>query len=151
MRIRTFLSFCAVATMFAWLAGHAGAEPPYMVRKQHAQVTFWESRSNARTYRPARRYRSYDQGASYVQPSTDAQRRFSYEPAPFHPGDKVVVTADNAQMKIGKEVVGVARKGAAFVVGQVERGWLWATVEVDGKPVKGWIRHRLVRPDSQSS
>jgi hypothetical protein len=86
-------------------------------------------------------------------------RSFSYEPSdesrPAPPparsfflnvGDEAVVTTDEAKLMIGCRVLGTVSKGKRIGVSEVEGTWVWATVEVSGQPMAGWIRVDDLRP-----
>ncbi len=60
-------------------------------------------------------------------------------------GDMVVVTANSAELKISKRVVGVVKKGEQLKVEDVQANWLWVRVNVDGKLQGGWLQSRFVK------
>jgi hypothetical protein len=102
----------------------------------------WKMRSGDAT---ANRYsRSYSE--YYVSPApAEGYRSFSYEPAmDVKNGDHVVVAAENAKVMLGNKVLATVNKGQEFPVLKVERGWLGAKLNVDGKEVSGWIWHDKV-------
>lgn len=57
----------------------------------------------------------------------------------WNAGDTAVVTADAAKVMAGEEAIGQVARGQQFRVERVERGWLLATVSVDGQLQRGWI------------
>ena len=78
---------------------------------------------------------------------THTIRSFSYEPAALAPGDAVVITAEDAGIMSGRTTLGVAAKGDRFIVKQIVGPWLGATIDVNGKPISGWVWSGHVDPD----
>ncbi|WP_197534313.1 hypothetical protein [Symmachiella dynata] len=64
----------------------------------------------------------------------------------FQKGDPVTVTAESAELKAGKTVVAVIRRGEKQTVEQVNGKWLLITVTIDGKAQQGWINAKDVAP-----
>lgn len=84
---------------------------------------------------------------------------FSYEPSDesrlatppartfsLKAGDEAVIAADEAQLMLGCRVLGTVSKGKRIGVAEVQGAWAWATVEVSGQPMAGWIRVDDLRP-----
>jgi hypothetical protein len=95
------------------------------------------------TYRGGgnRGYRAYTPAPAAPQ----VTRSFSYAPAPtLKAGDEMVVTAARANLMVGPQTVGAAAAGQHLKVLKVEGPWVGTQIEVNGKPVGGWIRNDLV-------
>lgn len=79
-------------------------------------------------------------GGSVCRPYTETQMTHrSSDPAAYHAGDVVTVAVDEARIMRGTQTLGILSKGRKFTVTKTERGWLGAKIEVDGKPIDGWI------------
>lgn len=65
-------------------------------------------------------------------------------PAPYSPGDEVVVVAKVAKLKKGKTVLGLIPAGTRLRVKKVQGKWIGAWADVDGKRTWGWIDHTQV-------
>jgi len=64
----------------------------------------------------------------------------------YQMGDHVTVTAETTELKAGKRVVAVARRGQKCTIEQVNGPWLLTTVTIDGKAHRGWLRNDDVAP-----
>jgi len=61
-------------------------------------------------------------------------------------GDRVTVTAEKTDLKAGKQVVAVVRRGQQCTVEKVNGSWLLTTVTIDGKTHRGWMQQDSVAP-----
>jgi len=53
--------------------------------------------------------------------------------------NSVVVASGEAKLMCGCNVVGAVPQRTLVVVGQVQGGWAWTSVEIEGRKVAGWI------------
>jgi hypothetical protein len=74
----------------------------------------------------------------------EGYRSFSYEPIAIAPGEEVTVNVVEANLMLGRNLVGTLEEGQKFKVTRVINGWLGAVVEKDGQTLKGWVWHRNV-------
>jgi tetratricopeptide (TPR) repeat protein len=65
-------------------------------------------------------------------------------------GDKIVVTADNAQLRANDATTGSVPKGNILVVKNVNGDWFWVIYSGGDGTLKGWINHSDVTPLSQA-
>jgi tetratricopeptide (TPR) repeat protein len=66
-------------------------------------------------------------------------------------GDKIVVTADNAQLRSNSDATGSVPKGNVLVVRKVNDDWFWViSSSGNTESVKGWIKRSDVIPFSQA-
>jgi len=79
------------------------------------------------------------------------RQSYSYQPMTFHAGDKVVVSADHANLMKGMDTVATVNKGQAFDILKVQGPWLGAEIEMDGKKLTGWIWSQQVVAVNQPS
>lgn len=77
-----------------------------------------------------------------AEPQIESRRAYSYEPAAapsFKAGETVVVTAANANLKLGDRVVASVPRGQRIAVASVEGPWVGTNIEQNGQNVGGWI------------
>lgn len=65
-------------------------------------------------------------------------------------GDKIVVTAEKAQLRSRNDTTGTVPKGAILVVKNGSGDWFWVTYSGKAGTVKGWINRSDVLPLSQA-
>ncbi len=65
-------------------------------------------------------------------------------PAPYSPGDAVVVVAKVAKLKKGKTVLGLIPAGTRLTVKKVQGKWIGVWADVAGKRTWGWMDHTQV-------
>jgi hypothetical protein len=65
-------------------------------------------------------------------------------PTVISPGDTVVVTNDDAQLKVRGTVLTKISKGQRLKVEKVQDNWVWTAVDRNGQRTKGWINVRDV-------
>lgn len=99
--------------------------------------------------------RSYSQRSFSYAPaqvtSPQVRQSFSYEPAPFHMGDKIVVSADVTKLMKGTETLATAKRGQTFEVRKIEGPWVGTEMDVNGTKVSGWIWGQHVTLASEPS
>ena len=67
-------------------------------------------------------------------------------------GDAVIVTADEAPLKVRRDVVAVVRAGKRLEVREIREPWLWVLVETDEGTKKGWIlANKVMRAPASKS
>ena len=60
------------------------------------------------------------------------------------PGDTVVVTNDDTQLKVRGTVLAKISKGQRLKVEKVQDSWVWTAFDKDGERTKGWVNVRDV-------
>jgi hypothetical protein len=74
---------------------------------------------------------------------------FSREPTrsvQFESGDVVVVTAENATLRVGNRVLTGIAKGQRLAVSAVQMPWIGTSHQANGQEVSGWLRMSDVTP-----
>lgn len=70
---------------------------------------------------------------------TESRRAFSYQPLAYKPGDTLEVTAKEAELKIGDQVLATVRQGQRIYVTAVQGPWVGTHIEQEGRQIGGWI------------
>jgi hypothetical protein len=133
-----FLLVGMVLTAFWGVGADALAQRDAGAKARGDMRGFWDQGSS-RSARPSFYYQP--------APAADGYRSFSYEPMAIAPGDEVTVNVAEANLMLGRNLVGTLEKGEKFNVTRVINGWLGAVVEKDGQTLKGWVWHRNVLPE----
>lgn len=79
-------------------------------------------------------------------PVLDICERVSGDRVRFVAGDAAQVAVAETDVKGEREVLATVQSGRQVEVIDVAGPWVAAQVDVDGKPVRGWIWHEHLRP-----
>jgi hypothetical protein len=129
------------AALFGTVAATAPAQPDAGAKARGDMKGFWE---------PSVRRSTGPSLESRVARPVESYRSFSYAPLAIAPGDEVAVNVSEANLMLGRELVGTLHEGQKFKVTRVINGWLGAVVEEDGQTLKGWVWHRNVAPQERT-